>query len=59
MMASTTKFVPPAKSGILGYWAFADVSKGGDHTSKLVKLQSESYRKEEKLVSDGNQKRYC
>lgn len=27
MMASTTKFVPPAKSGTLDYWAFADVSE--------------------------------
>lgn len=59
MTASTTKFVPPAKSGILRYSAFADESKAGDHTSKLIKLQSEGYRKEEKLVSDGNQKRYC
>jgi len=58
-MASTTKFVPPAKSGIRSYRAFADVSEAGDRTSKLVKLQSEGYRKEEKLVGDRNQKRYC
>jgi len=58
MMASTTKFVPPAKSGIGGYSASANVLETMDHTGKLVEFQSESYRKEEKLVSDGNQQRY-
>ena len=58
MIASTTKFVPPAKSGELVSTILLKlvVEK---LTGKLVELETESDGKEEQLVGDGDQQRYC
>ena len=58
MIASTTKFVPPAKSGVPISTILLKLD-AEELTRKLVKLETKSNGKEKQLVGNGDQQRYC
>lgn len=58
MIARTTKFVPPAKSGGLISTILLKLD-AEELTGKLVKFETESNGKEEQLVGNSDEQRYC